>query len=133
MPAELITAVDIPKSPVAANSLYVKVRDRASYEFALASVALAMDMVEGRISNARVALGGVATKPWRASGAEQVLSGREPSEKLFAQAAGAAVEGATPRGDNAFKVELIQRTVIKALRTLHSRILSRDGKPGGLR
>jgi len=115
---DLITAVDIPASSFAANSLYLKVRDRASYEFALASVALAIEMSDGRIANARMAFGGVATKPWRARNVEQVLTGSEPSEDLFERAARAAVEGALPRRDNAFKVELLQRAVVKALRVL---------------
>jgi xanthine dehydrogenase YagS FAD-binding subunit len=124
---ELIMAVDIPASPFSANSLYLKVRDRASYEFALASVALAVDMADGRIRTARVAFGGVATKPWRARNVEDVLTGQSPSEDLFQQAARAAAEGAQPRRDNSFKVELLQRTVAKALRTLQQR-----GQMGGL-
>jgi xanthine dehydrogenase YagS FAD-binding subunit len=115
---ELITAVDVPSSAFAANSLYLKVRDRASYEFALASVALAIEMSDGRIAAARVAFGGVATKPWRARNVEKVLTGNEPSEDLFEQAAKAAVTGARPRRDNGFKVELLQRAVVKALRML---------------
>jgi xanthine dehydrogenase YagS FAD-binding subunit len=115
---ELITAVDIPASSFAANSLYLKVRDRASYEFALASVALAIEMSDGRIANARMAFGGVATKPWRARNVEQVLTCSEPSDDLFERAAKAAAEGAQPRRDNAFKVELLQRAVAKALRML---------------
>ena len=75
-------------------------------------------MSDGRIGAARVAFGGVATKPWRASNVEQVLEGNEPSEELFEQAAKAASEGARPRRDNAFKVELLERTVVKALRML---------------
>jgi xanthine dehydrogenase YagS FAD-binding subunit len=116
-PGELITSVDIPASGFAKNSLYLKVRDRASYEFALASVALAMEMANGKIGNARVAFGGVATKPWRAHGVEDVLKNGTPSEELFARAGEAAVEGAVPRGDNAFKVELLKRVLGKALRT----------------
>jgi xanthine dehydrogenase YagS FAD-binding subunit len=115
---ELITAVDLPKSSFAANSLYIKVRDRASYEFALASVALAMELANGKIRDVRVAFGGVATKPWRAANVERVLTGEAPSEELFARAAEAAVEGAAPRTDNGYKVPLLQRTLIKALRTL---------------
>jgi xanthine dehydrogenase YagS FAD-binding subunit len=115
---ELITAVDIPASPFAARSHYLKVRDRASYEFALASVAVGLEMNGGRIGAARVAVGGVATKPWRARGVEKILSGQSPSEDLFVRAAQASVEGARPRGDNAFKVELLPRAVTKALRTV---------------
>jgi xanthine dehydrogenase YagS FAD-binding subunit len=117
-PGELITAVDLPASSFAANSLYLKVRDRASYEFALASVALAVAMADGRIAEARVAFGGVATKPWRARNVERLLEGNQPSDELFEVAAKAASEGARPRRDNAFKVELLERTVVKALRML---------------
>jgi xanthine dehydrogenase YagS FAD-binding subunit len=117
-PGELITAVDLPNSPFAANSLYLKVRDRASYEFALVSVAMAMELANGRIRDVRVAFGGVATKPWRAANVERVLTAEAPSEDLFRRAADAAVEGATPRADNGYKVPLLQRTLIKALRTL---------------
>ena len=130
---ELITAVDIPKSSFAANSLYLKVRDRASYEFALVSVALALEMADGKIRCARVAFGGVATTPWRAVNVEGVLTGEGPSEKLFERAAQVAVEGARTRGDNAFKVELLQRTLIKALRTMLARIANSDGHQGGTR
>jgi len=130
-PGELITAVDIPKSPIAAHSLYLKVRDRASYEFALASVALALEMSGGKIQSARVAFGGVATKPWRAHDVERVLTGQLASEDLFAKAARAAVEGAQPRRDNAFKVDLLQRTLIKGLRTLTALAVSGDGHRGG--
>jgi xanthine dehydrogenase YagS FAD-binding subunit len=113
---ELITAVDIPATPFAANSHYLKLRDRASYEFALASVALALEMSGDKIATARVAFGGVATKPWRAHNVEAVLTGQVPSESLFTRAAEAAVEGANPRGDNAYKVELLKRAVAKSLR-----------------
>jgi xanthine dehydrogenase YagS FAD-binding subunit len=116
-PGELITAVDIPASAFAKNSHYLKLRDRASYEFALASVALAVAMSGGKIATVRVAFGGVATKPWRALNVEQVLTGEAPSEALFARAADAAVEGAKPRGANSYKVELLKRAVSKSLRT----------------
>ena len=115
---ELITSVDIPASPFAKNSLYIKVRDRASYEFALASVAVAAEVTGDKIAAVRVAFGGVATKPWRAHAVEEVLKGGAPSEELFERAGEAAVEGAAPRGDNAFKVELLKRATGKALRML---------------
>jgi xanthine dehydrogenase YagS FAD-binding subunit len=118
---ELIDAVEIPASSFAADSLYLKVRDRASYEFALVSVALALEMAGGKIRTARMAFGGVATKPWRARSVEEVLAGATPSEGLFKRAGDAATEGARPRADNGFKVELLRRTVVKALRTLLSR------------
>jgi xanthine dehydrogenase YagS FAD-binding subunit len=115
---ELIDAVEIPPSAFAANSLYLKVRDRASYEFALASVALAVEVAGREIRSARVAFGGVATKPWRARNVENTLTGEIPTLLLFERAAAAAAEGARSRPDNAFKVPLLQRTVVKALRTL---------------
>jgi xanthine dehydrogenase YagS FAD-binding subunit len=123
---ELITAVDVPGAPWASNSLYLKLRDRASYEFALASVALGVEMSDGRIKTSRVAFGGVATKPWRARNVEDVLAGQAPSEDLFARAAAVAIEGARPRRDNSFKVELLQRAVVKALR-----MLRQNGAKGG--
>jgi xanthine dehydrogenase YagS FAD-binding subunit len=115
---ELITAVDIPATPFAANSLYLKLRDRASYEFALASVALALEMSGKKIATARVAFGGVATKPWRARNVEAVLAGQVPSESLFTRAAEVAAEGAIPRGDNSYKVDLLKRAVVKSLTDL---------------
>jgi xanthine dehydrogenase YagS FAD-binding subunit len=118
---ELIDAVEIPASSFAANSLYLKVRDRASYEFALVSVALALEMADDKIRSARMAFGGVATKPWRARNVESLLAGATPSEELFERAGAAATEGSRPRTDNGFKVELLKRSVAKALRTLLAR------------
>jgi xanthine dehydrogenase YagS FAD-binding subunit len=115
---ELITSVEIPASPVAKNSLYIKVRDRASYEFALVSVALGLEMADGQISSSRAAFGGVGTKPWRAHAVEEVLRNGVPSEELFAKATEAAIEGVKPRTDNGFKVDLLKRTLRRALRTL---------------
>ncbi len=117
-PGELITSVEIPASAAARNSLYVKVRDRASYEFALVSVALGLEMAGDKIGSARVAFGGVGTKPWRAHAVEEALRNGAPSEELFTTAGGAAIEGVKPKTDNAFKVELLQRTLGKALWTL---------------
>jgi xanthine dehydrogenase YagS FAD-binding subunit len=117
-PGELITSIEIPASAAARNSLYIKVRDRASYEFALVSVALGLEMAGDRIGSARVAFGGVGTKPWRAHAVEEVLRNGAPSEELFTKAAAAAIEGIKPKTDNAFKVELLPRTLQKALRTL---------------
>jgi xanthine dehydrogenase YagS FAD-binding subunit len=125
---ELITAVDLPASGFAANSLYLKLRDRASYEFALASVALALEMADGVVRTARVAFGGVATKPWRAHNVEQLLTGVTPSEDLIDRAAGLAAEGARPRRDNGFKVELLRRAMGKALRILLDRQVT-GGRP----
>ena len=112
---ELITAVSLPNPPFAAHSHYLKVRDRASYAFALTSAAVALHIENGVIRQARVALGGVATKPWRALGAEKELLGKKPSVALFKAAGAAAVVGAQPQPDNAFKIELTKRTVTRAL------------------
>jgi xanthine dehydrogenase YagS FAD-binding subunit len=108
---ELITAIDLPPLPWAGRSHYRKVRDRASSEFALVSVAVALDLAAGRVRDVRIALGGVATKPWRAHAAEGALRGQPLDERSMAAAAAAALEGATPRPDNAFKVELARRTL----------------------
>lgn len=108
---ELITAIELPPLAWARRSHYCKVRDRASYEFALVSAAVALDLAEGRVRDARIALGGVATKPWRAHAAEATLRGQPLDERTLAAAAEAAVAGATPRPDNAFKVELARRTL----------------------
>lgn len=115
---ELITAVELPAAPWASKSHYLKVRDRASYEFALASAAVALEVVGGVIKTARVGLGGVATKPWRAADAEKVLVGQKPSPELFAKAGEAAVKGAAPRPGNAFKVVLARRVIARALETV---------------
>lgn len=115
---ELIVAVDLPASPFAARSHYLKVRDRASYAFALASVAAALDIQDGVIRAARIALGGVGTKPWRAYDAEKALVGKSPSEATYKAAADAALQGAEPHKYNGFKVELTKRTVIRALATV---------------
>jgi xanthine dehydrogenase YagS FAD-binding subunit len=112
---ELITAVELPAAPWAAKSHYLKVRDRASYEFALASAAVALEMAGGVVKSARVALGGVATKPWRSPDAEKVLAGQKPSAELFAKAGEVATNGAAPRPGNAFKVTLARRVVARAL------------------
>jgi xanthine dehydrogenase YagS FAD-binding subunit len=114
-PGELVTSVELPASPFAARSRYTKVRDRASFSFALASAAVALDLRGGTVMDARIALGGVATKPWRAKDAERALIGKPPSLDSFRRAAAIAVEGATPRDDNAFKVELARRTILRAL------------------
>jgi len=119
-PGELITAVELPPSGFAQHSHYLKVRDRASYAFALVSVAVAVDFDAGAgtLRELRIALGGVAHKPWRALDAEAVLRGQAPSAELLARAGAAAVAGAQPYPDNAFKVELAQRAVVRALRTV---------------
>jgi xanthine dehydrogenase YagS FAD-binding subunit len=115
-PNELITHLDLPPLPSGTRSHYLKVRDRSSYEFALASAAVVLQMRGGNISSGRIALGGVGTKPWRATRAEQLLKGR-PSENLYQAVAAAALEEARPQTYNAFKIELARRTLIRALTT----------------
>jgi len=118
---ELVTAVTLPDLPFAARSHYLKVRDRASYAFALASAAVALWVDHGVIREARIALGGVATKPWRAPKAEAALVGKPPGEAAFQAAGSAAVSGAEPLKYNRFKVELARRTVVRALHELEER------------
>ncbi|MEU4825325.1 FAD binding domain-containing protein [Actinomadura citrea] len=115
---ELITAIEVPAVPVARRSVYLKVRDRASYEFALASVAAAVEVRDGAVADVRLALGGIATKPWRARSAEQSLLGGPASRDAFAEAAARALAAAAPRPLNSFKVELAQRTIVRALTML---------------
>jgi len=114
-PGELVTHVTLPRTPMAARSRYFKVRDRGSYEFALASAAVALDVREGTIRAARVVLGGVATKPWRCEGTEAALVGNAASEAVFERAASLAALGAVPRKYNEFKGELAARVVARAL------------------
>ena len=114
-PGELIIAVDLPAMPFAARSHYLKVRDRASYAFALVSVA-ALDLGPGkRINDVRIALGGVAHKPWRALAAEKQLTGQEASEKTFRDAAEAELAPAKSYKYNSFKIELAKRSIVQAL------------------
>ncbi len=115
---ELITAIEIPALPFASNSTYIKVRDRQSYEFALASAAVALDVSNGTINNARIALGGVATKPWRAKDAEQYLTGKKATTDNFTAAADIALKNAKTYKYNAFKPKLAKRTIISALQTI---------------
>jgi xanthine dehydrogenase YagS FAD-binding subunit len=117
-PGELIVAVELPPMHFARHSHYLKVRDRASYAFALVSVAAAVDLENGTIRDVRIALGGVAHKPWRAAEAETLLRGQAVSSELLARAGEAAVHGAKPYPGNAFKVELAQRAVVRALQTV---------------
>jgi xanthine dehydrogenase YagS FAD-binding subunit len=112
---ELIVAIDLPKSPFAKNYHYLKVRDRASYAFALVAVAAALEMNGGTIRQARVVLGGVAHKPWRSAEAESALSGKPASEQTFKQAAELALKDAKPLAHNAYKVELGKRAIVRAL------------------
>ena len=112
---ELIVAVDLPNSPFAPRSHYLKVRDRASYAFALVSVASALDINNGTIRNARMALGGVAHKPWRSLEAEKILVGAKPNEQTFKAAAEATLKGAKGYKYNAFKVEMAKRAIVRSL------------------
>jgi len=114
---ELIVAIDLPaaSSVFAAHSYYLKVRDRASYAFALVSVAAALDVQNGTIKQARVAMGGVAHKPWRAKEAELILTGARVNEQTFRRAADAAMQGAHGYEHNRFKIELGKRAIVRAL------------------
>jgi xanthine dehydrogenase YagS FAD-binding subunit len=114
-PGELIIRFIVPGLPFARRSLYLKIRDRQSYEFALASAAVALDLDGGTVRDARIALGGVATKPWRAHEAEAVLRGKSLDEALARQTAQAAFGQAVVHGENAFKPELGRRTLVRAL------------------
>lgn len=114
-PGELIAQVEIPISSFAKNSYYLKVRDRASYAFALCSAAVACEIERGKISSCRVALGGVASKPWRAHEAEKILQGKVPAKSVFKEAAASALSAAKPLKHNAFKIELCKRTIVRAL------------------
>ena len=108
-PGDLITHVTLPKLPPGARSAYLKLRDRASYEFALVSAAIVMKKDGDRITFVRVAMGGVGTKPWRALEAEKALAGKTATEANFRAAAEAALHGAKPQIQNGFKVELAKR------------------------
>ena len=113
---EIITGIELPNIPYATSSNYLKVRDRASYEFALTSSAVAMDIANGRIKEARIALGGVGTKPWRSKEAEQILAGAENNIHSYNKAADAALASAHTFKYNAFKIELAKRTLIRSLK-----------------
>ena len=114
-PGELVLSVFVPATPVAARSRYVKVRDRLAFAFALTSCAAGLEIAGGSIKTARIALGGVGTKPWRSVEAERALAGELPKREAFRKAAEIALQGAKPRKDNAFKVELANRTIVRAL------------------
>jgi xanthine dehydrogenase YagS FAD-binding subunit len=113
LPGELITYVTLP--PITGKQHYLKVRDRASFAFALASAAVVLNIDGGTIKNARVALGGIATKPWRSKEAEAALAGARPSPEAFRKAADAALATAKAQPGNAFKIELAKRTLVRAL------------------
>jgi xanthine dehydrogenase YagS FAD-binding subunit len=114
---ELITHIVIPRLPAARRSHYLKVRDRASYEFALASAAVVLDLDGDTIRAARLGLGGIATRPWRALEAERSLTGRKASDATFRDAAEMALTGTVAREHNHFKIELAKRTIVRAFAT----------------
>jgi xanthine dehydrogenase YagS FAD-binding subunit len=121
-PSEVITAIVVPSHPVTRRSHYLKVRDRASFEFAVVSTAVALDMnTDGRIGQARVAAGGVATRPWRLPRVEAALAGATLAPDALRQAASHAARGAQGRGHNDFKIELLQRAIVRALQTAGAR------------
>jgi len=115
-PGELIVAVELPPSPFAARSRYLKVRDRASYAFALVSVAAAVDLDGERVRDAALALGGVAHKPWRVAAAEQALVGQPLDDRSIARASDLLLAGAQPLKENGFKIELARRSIARALK-----------------
>jgi len=120
-PGEVIAAITVPSSPAARRSHYLKVRDRASFEFAVVSAAVALDMDRARIRQARVALGGVGTKPWRVPRVEAALAGASLDPGALRGAAALAVQGARGRGHNDFKIELMQRAIVRAAQTAGAR------------
>jgi xanthine dehydrogenase YagS FAD-binding subunit len=126
---ELITAIDLPPLPAAARSAYRKVRDRASYAFALVSVAAALEVADGTVADVRIALGAVAHKPWRATRAEEALRGRAATEESYRAAAEAELADAVAQpgvdGGNGFKIPLLARTLTAVLRDLTGREVSR--------
>jgi xanthine dehydrogenase YagS FAD-binding subunit len=113
---DLITHVTLPAPSPAHRSLYLKLRDRASFEFALASAAVVITADGGNVTRARVALGGVGTKPWRSPEAEAELTGRPATQAVFQKAAEAALRDAKPQSQNGFKVELAKRCLVHALK-----------------
>ena len=116
-PDDLITHVTLPPPIGGSKQLYLKLRDRASYEFALASAAVVLKIASGKINRARIALGGVGTKPWRSPDAERALTGKTANDAAFRQAAEAALREASPQSENGFKIELAKRCLAYALRT----------------
>jgi xanthine dehydrogenase YagS FAD-binding subunit len=112
---ELVTSVELPAQGFATNYTYLKIRDRLSYAFALVSVAVGLELDGGTIKDARLALGGVAHKPWRDVEAEATLRGRAPNEATFAEAAGSVLREARGFGHNSFKIDLAHRAIVRAL------------------
>jgi xanthine dehydrogenase YagS FAD-binding subunit len=117
-PGELVTSVTLPPPVSGASSTYLKLRDRASYEFALASAAVIVNVEGGTIRYARIAMGGIGSKPWRNLDAEAALEGKAPAPERFAEAAEIVLHDAQPQPGNAFKVELAKRCLVAALRTV---------------
>jgi xanthine dehydrogenase YagS FAD-binding subunit len=117
-PGDLITHITLPPPIAGSRQLYLKLRDRASYEFALASAAVVLTIASGNITRARIALGGVGTKPWRSPEAEAALTGKAATDGTFRQAAEAALRGAKPQSENKFKIELTKRCLTHALYTV---------------
>ena len=117
-PGDVIVAVTVPASPASARSTYVKIRDRQSFQFAVVSVAAGLHVVGGRIEDARVAFGGVGTVPWRMTQVEAALRGKQAGETAFREAAALCVDGVQPTSQNAFKVKLMPRVLVRALQTL---------------
>ena len=115
-PGELITGIELPPSGYFHHSWYLKVRDRHSYAFALVSVAVGLTIVDGIITSAAIALGGVAAKPWRVAEAESALVGQRPGTENFRTAAELATAGAIPLSQNGFKVDLAKHSIVRALR-----------------
>jgi xanthine dehydrogenase YagS FAD-binding subunit len=120
-PGELVTHIVVPATAFAARSTYLKIRDRASYAFALVSAAVALEVAGGKIREARVALGGVGTKPWRSKEAEEALRGQRAEPRVFMAAAEAAMKGAQPRPHNRFKIGLARVTLARALASVGGR------------
>ena len=115
-PGELVTAIDLPAEDFSTNYTYLKLRDRLSYAFALVSVAVALRMEGGLVAEARIALGGVAHKPWRKPEAEALLRGKPASHEAFLTAASELLKGAVGQGENDFKTELARKAIVRALR-----------------
>jgi xanthine dehydrogenase YagS FAD-binding subunit len=120
-PGEVIAALTVPANPFAQHSHYLKVRDRASFEFAVVSAAAALELEGSRIRQARIALGGVGTRPWRVTQVEAALSGATLERDTLRHAAALAAQGAQGRGHNDFKIELMQRAIVRAAETAGGR------------
>jgi xanthine dehydrogenase YagS FAD-binding subunit len=114
-PGEIITAIEVPATTLARSARYLKVRDRASFEWALLSAAVALEVTNGTVRAARVAMGGVGTRPWRMRAVEAALAGKPASPESYAAAAAHATEGAMPRGENVYKIALMPKVLARAL------------------